>query len=195
MPTSKPHFNTSPTPASGTSNSPGIGANSSKSFGSKSLPSPGVSTGSTGNANSSTGSVGGIQMPAMQHKFIVRVEGTPQQFSEQTIAFAMNMAKNEMLMIVEQSLTATTREHIVIQDIIDNPDRLITLEIVNPNTGQVNDTIKFIDCMIEDHSVDFNYANVGAVVHILIWSYSQIDLGAGQAASAYASAMSIIGRP
>lgn len=183
--------------------SPGVGIGSNNSLGKKSLgsnggPQPGISTNQQGIGTSnsgSVGSIGGIHHPAMQHQFVVRVEGTPQQFTEQSIAFAMNMAKNEILMIVEQSLTATIREHAVIQDIIDNPDRLITLEIMNPNTGAVNDTIKFQDCVIEDHAVDFNYANVGAVVHILVWSYAQIDLGAGNAASAYASAMSIVGKP
>lgn len=199
----KPYFNIKSstsgsvgTPSPGTANNSG---SSSGSFGQKSFHGSSNNAGSTGAGNPIPGSIGtvggGIQHPAMQHQFIVRVEGTSQQFTDQTIAFAMNMAKNELLMIVEQSLTATTREHVVIQDIIDNPDRLITLEIMNPNTGLVNDTIQFQDCVIEDHAVDFNYANVGAVAHILIWSYAQIDLGAGKAAAAYASAMSIVGKP
>jgi hypothetical protein len=177
MPTSA--RSNSPTPASGT------GSNSTGSANSN-----GSTSGST-NAKS----IGGIQMPALQHNFIVRIEGTPQDFSNQSVAFAMNFAKKELLMIVEQSLTANTREHVVIQDMIDNPDRTITFDIMNPSTGAPNDTIKFHDCVIEDHAVDFNYAASGAVVHILVWSYDQIELANNKAQTAFASAMSVIGKP
>ena len=165
--------------------------------GSKPLTSPGVNiNGSSGsNGNIGHGSVGnGIQTPAMQHKFIVRVEGTPQEFTQQSTAFAMNMVQKELMLMVEQSLTSPTREHIVIQDIINNPKRVITLEIMD-GKGNVNDTIKFRDCVIHDHAVDFNYANSALVVHIMLLSYSQIDLGAGKAHAAFANAMSIVGKP
>src|SRR5271170_5680520 len=136
----------SPTPASGT------GSNSS----------PGI-RGSNG-GTVPTGAVGnGIQRPAMQHQFIVRVEGTPVEFTQQSVAFAMNMVQKELMLMVEQSLTSPTREHVVIQDWIDNPKRVITLDIMDAN-GNVNDTIKFRDCVIHDHAVDFNYANSALVV-------------------------------
>jgi hypothetical protein len=160
---------------------------------------PSVSNGSGSVGSSSNGTsvptVGtGILQPAMQHRFIVRVESTPQEFTAQSISFAMNFAQKELLMMVEQSLGATTREHVVIQDWIDNPKRLVTLDIMDGNNNAI-DTIRFRDCIIEQHVVEFNYALSGAVVHILSLSYDKIDLGAGKAASAFASAMSIIGRP
>lgn len=172
MPTSA--RSNSPTPASGT----------------------GTNIGSTnGSGSTNAKNIGGIQMPALQHNFIVRVEGTPQDFTNQTVAFAMNLAKKELLMIVEQSLTANTREHVVIQDIIDNPDRVITFDIMNPSTGAPNDTIKFHDCAILDHAVDFNYASSGSVVHILVWEYDQVEMATNKAQTAFANAMSVVGKP
>lgn len=132
--------------------------------------------------------------PALQHRFIVQVEGTPIEFSHQACAFGINLAHKELMLMVEQSLTVPTREHVVIQDIIDNPKRLITLEIIDGNSNII-DTIKFRECVIQDHAVDFNYASTKAVVHMMVLSYQQVDLGAGKAASAYASAMSIVGKP
>ncbi len=155
----------------------------------------GINTARPGSSGPSAPTPGtGIHNPATQHRFVVRVEGTPQQFSMQTCAFAMNFAKQELCMLVEQSLTGQTKEHEVIQDMIDNPGRQITLEILD-HAGSVSDTIKFIDCKIEDHSIDFNYASQSSAVHVLIMSYQKIDLGAGKAQAAYASAMSIIGKP
>ena len=135
-----------------------------------------------------------IQQPAMQHHFIVRVEGTPQEFTEQSAAFAANFVRKELIMIVEQSVTATTKEHVVIQDWIDHPKRLITLEITDPS-GAIVDTIKFRDCTIADHAVEFNYANVATVVHVLSMNYDKIELGNNKPQSAFASAMSVIGKP
>lgn len=151
----------------------------------------------TGNASStSPGSVGlpGLGRPAMQHRFIIRVESTPKEFSEQMVACAINMVAKEFALLVEQSVTSPTREHVVIQDWINNPKRLVTLEVCD-TSGVVMDTIKFIDSEIIDHNVDFNYANVGAVVHVIGAKYDKIDLGSGKAQSAYNSAMSVVGRP
>lgn len=150
-------------------------------------------TGPLGSNGVSTGA--GAYNPAMQHRFVARVEGTPTEFKDHTCAIAMNFVKKELMMLVEQSLTASTREHIVIQDWIDNPKRIITLEIEDGN-GQVVDTIKFRDCVVEDHAIDFNYGNPAtSAVHILAISYQKIDLGAGKAQAAFASAMSIVGKP
>lgn len=135
-----------------------------------------------------------LATPAMQHQFVVRVEATPPEFSDQSTAFGMNFAKQELMLMVQQSLTTLTREHVIIQDWIDNPNRVVTLEILDSN-GAINDTIKFHDVSIEDHQVDLNHASSGAMAHIMILSYSAIDLGGGNAAKAFASAMSIIGKP
>lgn len=145
---------------------------------------PGVST---GNGNSTS-------QPATQDRFVVRVEGAPTEFSNQTCAFAMNFVHQELLLLVEQSLNSPTREHVVIQNWIDSPNRVVTFEIVDSN-NQIIDTLKFIDTIITDHTVDFNYANQHTAVHILSLSYAKMDLGAGKAQAAYASAMSIIGKP
>lgn len=133
-------------------------------------------------------------MPALQHRWIARVEGTPKEFTEQTIACAINLVAKELALLVEQSVTSPTREHVVIQDWIDHPKRVVTLEVHN-NNGSVVDTIKFNDCVLVDHVVDFNYGNVGAVVHVLGIKYDNVDLGLGKAQSAYASAMSVVGKP
>lgn len=135
-----------------------------------------------------------INQPAMAFQFIVHVEGTPPDFKLQTVAFAMNFAKKELLLVVEQSINAPTREHIVIQEMIDNPKRLITLEIMDPAMTVV-DTIKFTDCVVLNHQVDFSYASVATVLHDVVLSYDKADLGNGTASSAYSSAMSVIGRP
>lgn len=158
---------------------------------------------SVSNGNGSTGSNGtpvptvgaGILQPALQHRFIVRVEGTPQDFTAQSTAFAMNFAQKELLLLVEQSIGAIPRrEHVVIQDWIDNPKRIVTLDIMDGNNNVV-DTIKFQDCIIDQHVVEFNYGLSGIVVHTLSLTYDKIDLGAGKAQTAYASAMSVIGKP
>lgn len=135
-----------------------------------------------------------LATPVMQNQFVVRVEGTPPEFSDQSIAFGMNFAKQELMLIVQQSLTASIREHVIIQDWIDSPNRIVTVEILDSNGG-INDTIKFLDVSIEDHQVDLNHASSGAIAHIMILSYSAVDLGAGNVAKAYANAMSIIGKP
>lgn len=168
----------------------GIGAGSTSGSTATGANSSGGVLGQTGIGASSPG------MPALQHRFIVRVESTPQTFTERSIAFAMNFAKKECVLAVEQSVTSTTREHAVIQDWIDNPKRQVTLELMDHNQNVV-DIIKFKETSVEDHAVDFNHGMSGAVVHVLILSYQQIDLGSGgnAAASAFANAMSIIGKP
>ena len=147
------------------------------------------SSGSTGSNKPVTG-----QSSAMQHNFIARVEGTPKEFTEHSVAFAMNLAKKELMMLVEQSVTSPIREHVVIQDWIDNPKRVVTLEILDSQANTV-DEIKFLDCVILDHAADFNYGNFAGVVHVLGISYDKIDLGSGKAHQAFASAMSIVGKP
>lgn len=136
-------------------------------------------------------------MPALQsapHKFIVRIEGTPQEFTEQTVALAMNFVKKELILVIEQSLTAQIREHIIIQDLIDHPKRLVTLDITD-YVGNVIDTIKFHNCEVADHNLEFNYSSVGLVVHIIAMKYDKIDFGNNKAAAAFASAMSVVGKP
>lgn len=177
----------------------GNSQSSGGSIGGSSSGHPG-SVGSTGSAqsgrvNTGIGGSSSIPSPALQHRFTIRVEATPKSFNDQCIALAMNMVAKELVMIVEQSLTNTDREHVVIQNLIDSPGRQVTLEITNGN-GAVIDTMKFRDCTVINHTVEFNYASSGVVAHVVNLSYTKVDLvGGGKAHAAFNNAMSIVGRP
>lgn len=135
----------------------------------------------------------GIPMPALQNRFFVRVEATPQTFMMQTIAFAFNFSKKELLLLVEQSASNPTREHDIILDMIANPGRIVTFESLDMN-GKILDTIKFEGTKVIDHHIEFNYALAGAAHHELMMSYDKVDTGNGTSQSAYSSAMSIVGK-
>ncbi len=137
----------------------------------------------------------GILYPALQNRFIVRIENTSDEFQQQFVGFAMNLVKKQILVIVEQSLTAQVKEHIVIQDIINDPKkRLVTLEIIDNQTNVV-DTIKFHSCAVTDHQIVFDYTSNNPAWHEVEFSYDSLTFGNGSGQTAYNAAMSIIGKP
>lgn len=157
------------------------------------------SNGSAGQANGGNIGIGigstSITQPARQRDFRVHVEATPKTFDNQVIALALNMVSKEIVVFVEQSLTNQDREHVIIQNLIDSPGRVVTLDTIDVN-GIIIDTIKFRDCSVIGHTVEYNYANSGAVVHIVNLSYTKIDLTSNtKSHAAFNSAMSIVGRP
>ncbi len=135
-----------------------------------------------------------LLIPALQNRFLVTVEATSAEFQSSIVAFGMDFVKKNLLLMVEQTLTAQVREHIVIQDMIDNPKRRITLELLDDQLAIV-DTIKFNSCIVIDHQVLLNYASTNSILHDVILSYDSMILGNGSGQNAYNAAMSIIGKP
>lgn len=136
-----------------------------------------------------------LLIPALQHRFVVSIEATSKEFHQQIIAFGMDFVKKNLLFMVEQSIDAQVKEFVVIQDLIDNPNRQITLELLDDQSNIV-DTMKFHGCIVVDHQVLFNYAtNNAPVIHDVILSYDRMTLGNGAGQHAYNAAMSVVGKP